>query len=435
MSFAPSSMNDPGIATEAPALPPPAAAAATTTSVFVGSSPTTTVVSTPPTPTTSDPDDCKVLNELYLSTGGDYWLHHDGWLGGGFVGNGDCCGLVGVKCSGGRVVVISLTGNNMTGSLPGSLFRLDALRSLTISGNPGLTGGVPGSLFTMPNLAILDLSRNSLFNQLPDEFGSVSAPLTTLLLDDNRLSGPLPALYGPHFNTPPTPFACDLTNNLFTCADDSMQPSSGSALCRIDSITTCPGSGALSNASSPDTTTRNILIVTGCVAFSIVTAIIILCAYVSMRRARRFGGDGVSTVGYGESTMRSTVVDGEEGEGGGGGFDALSETQTLGRKWWNRTLEVDRVREADVAVARVVQLGMDYQVIEHAGSLLPSGTIVTVEAVSADGVCSGCRQDTGETVRFPTNILRPIHQFSKPDSMVVTVPMVSPRISADRVVK
>jgi len=126
----------------------------------------------------------RVLEQLYMMTGGDTWLNNKQW------NEGDHCtgSWVGVFCEGGKVTKIEfvLDGwNNMTGSLP-SFADLDALTYLNL-GNNFLQGSIPA----LPDsLEGLYLDRNYLTNELPP----LPSSLKQIWVNSNLLSGSIPAL-------------------------------------------------------------------------------------------------------------------------------------------------------------------------------------------------------------------------------------------------
>lgn len=85
---------------------------------------------------------------------------------------------------------LSLSGNALTGTLPDRFSRLSFLRTLDVEGN-SLTGTVPGSLGSLSYLKSANLARNSLHGTVPAFWGQLLF-LTSLNLAQNLLSGYLP---------------------------------------------------------------------------------------------------------------------------------------------------------------------------------------------------------------------------------------------------
>ena len=82
------------------------------------------------------------LTSLYGATGGADWTNSDGWLGDGSLDEWQGVGTDSL----GRVATLDLSGNGLTGRLPGSLAQLANMTSLRIDGNAGLAGPLPLSL-------------------------------------------------------------------------------------------------------------------------------------------------------------------------------------------------------------------------------------------------------------------------------------------------
>ncbi|KAI7750468.1 hypothetical protein M8C21_028939, partial [Ambrosia artemisiifolia] len=87
--------------------------------------------------------------------------------------------------------VLSLQSNQFTGSIPKALERLRSLKVLDLSNN-GLTGSVPSFL---GKLTELDLSQNKLSGSIPESLGRLTG-LTHLRLQSNLLTGPIPVSVG-----------------------------------------------------------------------------------------------------------------------------------------------------------------------------------------------------------------------------------------------
>ena len=96
----------------------------------------------------------------------------------------------GVTVTSGRVTGLALPGNNLVGTLPDSLWQLNKLATLDLSGNTGLTGPIPATIGELTTLTSLDLSGGGLSGAIPAGIGSLTA-LTALDLSDNALTGTL----------------------------------------------------------------------------------------------------------------------------------------------------------------------------------------------------------------------------------------------------
>lgn len=90
---------------------------------------------------------------------------------------------------------LDLSNNRFEGSIPAALGSLRALESLDLSSNR-LEGVMPGDLGDISGLESLDLSHNRLEGAIPEDLGQYeggSKKLAVLVLNDNFLSGPIPA--------------------------------------------------------------------------------------------------------------------------------------------------------------------------------------------------------------------------------------------------
>ena len=145
-------------------------------------------------------DACETLEELYNHTNGRQWSNASGWLR-----SNQPCDWYGITCASEAwprsITKIHLSGNNLTGELPGELSLLTQLRELVID-NSGhgvrfkkLTSNIPAVLGELAYLEVLILSENELVGTIPAELGSLPN-LRVLKLDGNKLSGPIPSVLG-----------------------------------------------------------------------------------------------------------------------------------------------------------------------------------------------------------------------------------------------
>ncbi|KAK7339919.1 hypothetical protein VNO77_20606 [Canavalia gladiata] len=88
------------------------------------------------------------------------------------------------------IIFLSLSKNNLSGSIPQSLCNYSNLLVLDVSYNH-LQGKIPECLTEMATLVVLNLQNNKFDGNIPDTF-PVSCPLRTLDLNMNLLEGPIP---------------------------------------------------------------------------------------------------------------------------------------------------------------------------------------------------------------------------------------------------
>ena len=154
--------------------------------------------------------DRRVLEILYDELGGDGWRQNTNWRT-----DKPLFGWHGVRTNwDGRIDVLNLGGNSLTGEIPPELGNLTNLEWLSLDNNSltgeipselgdlsslevlwlynnSLTGEIPSELGDLSNLEELSLSYNSLTDEIPPELGSLSS-LEDLWLDSNSLTGEIP---------------------------------------------------------------------------------------------------------------------------------------------------------------------------------------------------------------------------------------------------
>ena len=94
------------------------------------------------------------LAEFYAATGGDSWNRRDGWNTVESVGDWH-----GVSSRGGRVRVVALEENGLTGPVPPEIANLTALEAINLGGNR-LVGEFPAEIASMADLASIRFSGN-----------------------------------------------------------------------------------------------------------------------------------------------------------------------------------------------------------------------------------------------------------------------------------
>ena len=138
------------------------------------------------------PVDKPVLNTLYEATGVDNWEDNTNWLSHAPID--DWHGVDTDTGSDGRVTVLELPSNSLSGAIPTVVGDLTGLEVLDLSRN-GLTGEIPAALESLAALGTLDLSGNGLTGEIPSDLGDLTA-LTSLDLSANNLGGGIPSDLG-----------------------------------------------------------------------------------------------------------------------------------------------------------------------------------------------------------------------------------------------
>jgi len=105
----------------------------------------------------------------------------------------DECDWPGVTCNGNnKITKISLSGHQITGTIPSEIFKITTLSELDISNNT-LDGNLPGGLNGLnSSLTILNLSNNNLSGDIPDDFYASLTALETLNLNNNNFGSNMP---------------------------------------------------------------------------------------------------------------------------------------------------------------------------------------------------------------------------------------------------
>ncbi len=134
--------------------------------------------------------DRAALVALYNATDGENWTDNTNWLT-----DAPLHQWYGVEAyANGRVMLLSLGSNQLTGQIPLELVDLTNLWHLDLSENQ-LSGEIPAQLGRLTELIYLDPSFNQLSGEIPGELGSLSY-LQALVLSNNRLSGRIPPELG-----------------------------------------------------------------------------------------------------------------------------------------------------------------------------------------------------------------------------------------------
>lgn len=127
------------------------------------------------------------LVDLYNSTSGAAWTNRTNW-----TVAADECTWYGVTCDAAHTTVqgLQITGNNLKGSLPGSLGNLTGLQSLNLAANQ-ISGSIPSQLFALSSLHLINLNLNQLSGPIPAQLSSLFS-LQNLYLNSNQFSGSIP---------------------------------------------------------------------------------------------------------------------------------------------------------------------------------------------------------------------------------------------------
>lgn len=132
--------------------------------------------------------DCQALLALYNATTPTGWTTSTNWNSDKAVST-----WYGVTVASNRVTQLSLSKNQLTGTLPPEIGNLDKLTKLILSTN-SLTGSLPTTLNKLTSLKELILTDNQLSGALPANLSEIKT-LTNLNLSTNQLSGSIPSSY------------------------------------------------------------------------------------------------------------------------------------------------------------------------------------------------------------------------------------------------
>lgn len=150
--------------------------------------------------------DSLALVDLYNQCGGNSWTNNSGWLTTLPVSSWQ-----GVTVMAGRVDVLQLISQNLTGSLPNSFCNLTEMRYLYLAHN-NLTGDLPSCFSNLVNLNSVDFTNNKFTGAIPSEI--VNFPhFADLIIDGNDFTDL------PDMTSMPELSILTVTNNKFTFED------------------------------------------------------------------------------------------------------------------------------------------------------------------------------------------------------------------------
>src|SRR5678815_3615087 len=132
-----------------------------------------------------------VLRDFYASAGGDNWSATVANVNKWFADDTDPCSWFGVGCDAmhEHVTGLDLSGGNLSGSLPANLATLKQLRYLVVDNNR-LSGPIP-SLEGLASLQAVFVHHNQLTGPIPSLAGLNS--LGYFAADHNELAGHIPS--------------------------------------------------------------------------------------------------------------------------------------------------------------------------------------------------------------------------------------------------
>ncbi|MCB2197308.1 MAG: leucine-rich repeat domain-containing protein, partial [Bacteroidetes bacterium] len=131
------------------------------------------------------------LVALYNATDGDNWNNNSGW---NTTTNNVSNDWYGVTVSGGHVVELILTDNNLAGTIPPEIGNLTHLTYLDLGRNQ-LTGSIPAEIYNLTNVVTLYIHTNPLSGEIPAGIDNMTS-LERLSFSNNKLTGEIPPEIG-----------------------------------------------------------------------------------------------------------------------------------------------------------------------------------------------------------------------------------------------
>ena len=131
------------------------------------------------------------LIKLYDAMGGEDWVNSGGWGTSAALENWYGIDVDSVT---GRVTVINLNRNGLSGEVPSEIQYFPHLRTLRLDYNE-LEGEVPAEIGLLTELRRMDIDGNDFTGPIPPEFGNL-VKLEELWMGANDMSGPIPPEFG-----------------------------------------------------------------------------------------------------------------------------------------------------------------------------------------------------------------------------------------------
>ena len=163
------------------------------------------------------------LASIYYSWHGDYWINNDGWLGAETE-----CEWAGISCDErGKIIEISLPGNNLVGHLGPDFELFSSVRMLNVSGNSNLMAELSAPfMINWSKLEVLDASNCAFFSNIPSQLGESWPNIEYVDLTGNGLTGTIPSLIMTWRDHPLFEEALFLENQLTGTIPETLEASS-----------------------------------------------------------------------------------------------------------------------------------------------------------------------------------------------------------------
>ncbi len=134
----------------------------------------------------------QALITLFNATGGPSWTNNTNWNTDRPIGTWH--GILADARTGEPLSALSLSDNNLTGTIPAQIGNLTELTSLGLYNN-NLTGPIPAQIGSLTELTWLGLYNNNLTGPIPPGLGNLTQ-LAILALENNGLTGTIPPELG-----------------------------------------------------------------------------------------------------------------------------------------------------------------------------------------------------------------------------------------------